>query len=174
MRTRSWTTGEPGEICVIAARPCSRATTTTRRPMRRPSAAAGSTPAISAVWTREGFVYITGRASDMYISGGSNIYPREIEEKLLHPSCGREVAVLGVPDPVWGEVGVAVCVARRGPERSDAEAEIARRSLSAEDRALQDAEALLLLGGPAEIGLRQNPEAHGARRARGARIARSR
>jgi fatty-acyl-CoA synthase len=62
----------------------------------------------------EGFVYITGRASDMYISGGSNIYPREVEEKILtHPAIG-EVAVLGVPDPVWGEVGVAVCVAREG------------------------------------------------------------
>ncbi|TAI63346.1 acyl-CoA synthetase [Bradyrhizobium sp. Leo170] len=62
----------------------------------------------------EGFVYITGRASDMYISGGSNIYPREIEEKILtHPAVG-EVAVLGVPDPFWGEVGVAVCVAREG------------------------------------------------------------
>jgi acyl-CoA synthetase (AMP-forming)/AMP-acid ligase II len=58
----------------------------------------------------EGFVYLTGRASDMYISGGSNIYPREIEEKLLmHPAIS-EVAVLGVPDPVWGEVGMAVCV----------------------------------------------------------------
>jgi fatty-acyl-CoA synthase len=62
----------------------------------------------------QGFVYITGRASDMYISGGSNIYPREVEEKILtHPAVG-EVAVLGVPDPVWGEVGVAVCVAREG------------------------------------------------------------
>ena len=62
----------------------------------------------------EGFVYITGRASDMYISGGSNIYPREVEEKILtHPGIG-EVAVLGVPDPVWGEVGVAVCVPREG------------------------------------------------------------
>src|SRR5437899_12972184 len=62
----------------------------------------------------EGFVYITGRASDMYISGGSNIYPREVEEKILtHPAIG-EVAVLGVPDPVWGEVGAAVCVAREG------------------------------------------------------------
>lgn len=61
-----------------------------------------------------GFVYITGRSSDMYISGGSNIYPREIEEKiLLHPDIS-EVAVLGVPDPVWGEVGIAVCVARPG------------------------------------------------------------
>jgi fatty-acyl-CoA synthase len=62
----------------------------------------------------EGFVYITGRASDMYISGGSNIYPREVEEKILtHPAIG-EVAVLGVPDRVWGEVGIAVCVAREG------------------------------------------------------------
>jgi fatty-acyl-CoA synthase len=60
----------------------------------------------------QGFVYITGRASDMYISGGSNIYPREIEEKiLLHPAIS-EVAVLGIPDPKWGEVGIAVCVAR--------------------------------------------------------------
>lgn len=62
----------------------------------------------------EGFVYITGRASDMYISGGSNIYPREIEEKILtHPDI-TEVAVLGMPDAKWGEVGVAVCVPRAG------------------------------------------------------------
>lgn len=61
-----------------------------------------------------GFVYITGRASDMYISGGSNVYPREIEEKILtHPDIS-EAAVLGIPDPVWGEVGLAVCVARSG------------------------------------------------------------
>ncbi len=70
----------------------------------------------------QGFVYITGRASDMYISGGSNIYPREVEEKILtHPDIG-EVAVVGVPDPVWGEVGIAVCVAREGqaaPSESD-------------------------------------------------------
>jgi len=60
----------------------------------------------------EGFLYITGRASDMFISGGSNIYPREIEEKILtHPGVA-EVAVVGVPDPMWGEVGIAVCVAR--------------------------------------------------------------
>ncbi|MGB3485966.1 MAG: acyl-CoA synthetase [Mycobacterium sp.] len=57
-----------------------------------------------------GFVYVTGRASDMYISGGSNIHPRDIEEKLLeHPDIS-EVAVLGMPDPKWGEIGVAVCV----------------------------------------------------------------
>ncbi len=59
-----------------------------------------------------GLLYITGRESDMYISGGSNVYPREVEEVLLtHPSVA-EVAVLGVPDSKWGEVGVAVVVAR--------------------------------------------------------------
>ena len=69
----------------------------------------------------KGFVYITGRASDMYISGGSNIYPREIEEKILtHPAIA-EVAVLGVPDPVWGEIGIAVCVARPGQSATEAE-----------------------------------------------------
>lgn len=57
-----------------------------------------------------GLLYITGRESDMYISGGSNVYPREVEEVLLtHPGVA-EVAVLGVPDPKWGEVGVAVIV----------------------------------------------------------------
>jgi acyl-CoA synthetase (AMP-forming)/AMP-acid ligase II len=62
----------------------------------------------------QGFLAITSRASDMYISGGSNIYPREIEEKILAFPGVAECAVLGVPDPLWGEVGVAVCVPRPG------------------------------------------------------------
>jgi len=63
----------------------------------------------------EGYVYVTGRASDMFISGGSNIYPREIEERLLlHPGIA-EVAVVGVPDEKWGEIGVAVCVPSDDP-----------------------------------------------------------
>ena len=61
-----------------------------------------------------GYLYITGRESDMYISGGSNIYPREIEEKILTHDAVSETAVLGVPDPTWGEVGIAVCVLREG------------------------------------------------------------
>ncbi len=58
----------------------------------------------------EGFLFITGRASDMYISGGSNVYPREAEEVLLTHPAVAEVAVLGVPDPQWGESGIAVVV----------------------------------------------------------------
>jgi fatty-acyl-CoA synthase len=50
----------------------------------------------------------------MYISGGSNIYPKEVEEVLLtHPDIS-EVAILGIPDRQWGEVGLAVCVAAPG------------------------------------------------------------
>ena len=61
-----------------------------------------------------GLLYITGRESDMYISGGSNVYPREVEEVLLTHPAVAEVAVLGIPDEKWGEVGVAVVVARAG------------------------------------------------------------
>lgn len=61
-----------------------------------------------------GLLYITGRESDMYISGGSNVYPREVEEVLLtHPGIA-EIAVLGMPDEKWGEIGVAVIVRRDG------------------------------------------------------------
>ena len=66
-----------------------------------------------------GLLYITGRESDMYISGGSNVYPREVEEVLLsHPGVA-EVAVLGVPDAQWGEAGVAVVVLREGSAALD-------------------------------------------------------
>jgi acyl-CoA synthetase (AMP-forming)/AMP-acid ligase II len=68
-----------------------------------------------------GFVYITGRASDMYISGGSNVYPREIEEALmLHPAVA-EACVVGMPNPKWGETGVAVLVLQPGGRVSAAE-----------------------------------------------------
>jgi fatty-acyl-CoA synthase len=72
-----------------------------------------------------GLLYITGRESDMYISGGSNVYPREVEEVLLtHPGVA-EVAVLGVPDDKWGEVGVAVVVRREATAVFDADALLA-------------------------------------------------
>lgn len=62
----------------------------------------------------QGFLWITGRSSDMFISGGSNVYPREIEEALLlHPAVS-EACVVGMPHPKWGESGVAVIVLRPG------------------------------------------------------------
>jgi acyl-CoA synthetase (AMP-forming)/AMP-acid ligase II len=68
-----------------------------------------------------GFLWITGRASDMYISGGSNVYPREAEEAILtHPSVA-EVAVVGLPHPKWGEAGVACIVPRPGMSVGEAE-----------------------------------------------------
>jgi acyl-CoA synthetase (AMP-forming)/AMP-acid ligase II len=70
---------------------------------------------------RERFLYITGRASDMYISGGSNVYPREVEEKMLaHPAIA-EVAIVGVPDQLWGEIGIAVCVLRPSVQLNEPE-----------------------------------------------------
>src|SRR6185312_708887 len=66
-----------------------------------------------------GFVYITGRASDMYISGGSNVYPREIEEVLLTHPAVAEACVVGMPHEKWGETGVAVLVLNSGMTVTD-------------------------------------------------------
>jgi acyl-CoA synthetase (AMP-forming)/AMP-acid ligase II len=62
----------------------------------------------------EGFLYIVGRNKDMMISGGFNVYAREVEDALhLHPGV-LDVAVLGVPDAEWGEVVAAFVVRRPG------------------------------------------------------------
>lgn len=62
----------------------------------------------------EGFFFIAGRRKDMFISGGVNIYPAEIEAALLlHPAV-QDAAVIGVPHETWGEVGAAFVVARPG------------------------------------------------------------
>ena len=58
----------------------------------------------------EGYLYIEDRLKDMYISGGENVYPAEVENVLYGHSSIAEVAVIGVPDPKWGEVGCAVVV----------------------------------------------------------------
>lgn len=60
----------------------------------------------------EGFVYIAGRRKEMFISGGVNVYPAEIESALVaHPAIS-DAAVVAMPDDTWGEVGVAFVVAR--------------------------------------------------------------
>lgn len=71
----------------------------------------------------EGFISIVDRKKDMIISGGANIYPREIEEVLLtHPNIA-DAAVIGVPDETWGEAVVAIVVTRDGTAMSQAEIE---------------------------------------------------
>jgi acyl-CoA synthetase (AMP-forming)/AMP-acid ligase II len=57
-----------------------------------------------------GYLFLTGRRSDMFITGGSNVHPREVEEVLLTHPAVAEVAVIGVPDRDLGEVGWAVVV----------------------------------------------------------------
>ncbi|MGK5557831.1 AMP-binding protein [Actinomadura kijaniata] len=70
-----------------------------------------------------GYLTITGRRTDMIIRGGENIYPREVEEALSrHPGVAA-VAVLGVPDPAWGEQ-VAAVVVPADPDRPPTAAEL--------------------------------------------------
>ncbi len=62
----------------------------------------------------EGYFYVVDRKKDMFISGAENVYPAEVEQCLYgHPSIS-EVAVVGVPDEKWGEVGMAFVVLRPG------------------------------------------------------------
>ena len=70
----------------------------------------------------DGYLYIVGRKKDVIVSGGENIYPREIEEVLhAHPAI-LECAVVGAPDPKWGEAVTAVVVLRDGFSLTEADA----------------------------------------------------
>ena len=61
-----------------------------------------------------GFLTLLDRAKDLVISGGSNIYPREIEDVLLEHASVAECAIIGVPDPEWGESVMALIVPGEG------------------------------------------------------------
>jgi fatty-acyl-CoA synthase len=68
----------------------------------------------------EGFVTLTGRSKDLFISGGENVYPRQVEATYeTHPAI-LEIAVAGVPDEQWGEVGRAYVVLRDGATLDEA------------------------------------------------------
>ena len=68
----------------------------------------------------DGYLTLMDRSKDLVISGGSNIYPREIEEVLLqHPNVS-EVSVIGRPNPEWGEIPVAYVVGQATPPELDA------------------------------------------------------
>src|SRR5262249_4544317 len=68
----------------------------------------------------EGYLTLKDRSKDVIISGGSNIYPREVEEVLLEHARVREVSVIGRPDPEWGEVVVAYVVGEADRNELDA------------------------------------------------------
>ena len=69
----------------------------------------------------EGFFYIVDRKKEMIVSGGENIYPREIEEVLItHPAIA-DVAVVGIPDPDWGESVKAFVALKEGEMISEQE-----------------------------------------------------
>jgi acyl-CoA synthetase (AMP-forming)/AMP-acid ligase II len=65
-------------------------------------------------YDREGYIYIVDRKKDMIISGGENVYPREIEEVLYQHPAVSEVTVIGVPDEVWIERVHALIVLKKG------------------------------------------------------------
>jgi fatty-acyl-CoA synthase len=67
-----------------------------------------------ARYDSEGYFYIVDRKKDMFISGGENIYPAEIEKVLYQHPAVHMCAVIGLPDPKWGEVGKACVVLKPG------------------------------------------------------------
>jgi len=122
-RDRPVPAGEVGEILV-------RGDVVTQGYWRNPEASAA---ALRDGWLHtgdvgsfdeDGFLTLRDRSKDLIISGGSNIYPREVEEALLHHPAVREVSVVGRQDAEWGEEVVAFVVANPqagvGPEQLDA------------------------------------------------------
>ena len=111
------------------ARTCSPATgIARRRRARRSTTTAGSAPATSVRHDADGYLRIVGRAKELIISGGYNVYPREVEDVLLEHPAVAEVAVVGEPSDEWGELVVAVVVRRDRRARPRRPARVRRRA----------------------------------------------
>ena len=76
----------------------------------------------AAMRDADGFTFIVDRRKDMYISGGENVYPAEVEAVLAELPDLAQAAVIGVPDPRWGEVGKAFLVLAPGSDLTPAAA----------------------------------------------------
>lgn len=114
-------TGEPGEVCV-------RGETVLRAYFDDPKATAEAIDAEGwlhtgdlGVFDAEGYLKIVGRIKDMFIVGGFNAYPAEIENILMRHPAVSQVAVIGIPDDRMGEVGAAFIVATPGSKPEEAE-----------------------------------------------------
>jgi fatty-acyl-CoA synthase len=68
----------------------------------------------AAAYDADGFYYLVDRRKDMFISGGENVYPVEVESAIAELDDVAEAAVIGVPDAKWGEVGRAYVIPRAG------------------------------------------------------------
>ncbi len=69
----------------------------------------------------EGYLYVLDRRDDLLISGGENVYPAEVEAALLAHESVEDVGVVGVPDPRWGQVPLAVVKLRDGAATAESE-----------------------------------------------------
>jgi fatty-acyl-CoA synthase len=74
-----------------------------------------------AKYDQEGYFYIVDRKKDMFISGGENVYPAEVEAILYKHPAIHQCAVIGLPDQKWGEIGVAVVLLKPGIDPSPEE-----------------------------------------------------
>lgn len=113
---REVATGMPGEICVSG--PLVSLQGYKNRPEETAEALAGGWLHTGDIAKRdeEGYLYIVDRRKDMIVSGGTNIYPREVEDVLAaHPGVAQ-VAVIGIPDSHWGESLKAVVVRHTGAD----------------------------------------------------------
>ena len=113
----------------------------------------------------EGFFYIVDRKKDMIITGGENVYSREVEEVLYAHPAVSEAAVIGLPDATWGERVTAVVTLRAGASRRRRQEIMAR--LPRPPGRVQDARrTVLFVDELPEERQRQDPQARAARAVR--------
>ena len=114
----TWRRARRARSCCAARASCRTTSTTRRRPPRRCRPDGWLTTGDLGVIDERGCLRIVGRSKDMFIVGGFNAYPAEIENALLRHPDVVQAAVIGVPDERLGEVGMAFVVTRSGDRRS--------------------------------------------------------